>query len=837
MSDIRTFEQIRPDDGDTVGGKALSLALLAAAGFPVPPGFCVTTSAYRRLRNQSLLADPGLCKQIAEAYRRLGGGPAAVRSSATLEDGTELSYAGQQETILGAEGEAAILDAIARCWASLDSERTVAYRRLQGIPEHTLAMAVVVQRLVPAEVSGVLFTRDPLDVESRRMLVEASWGLGESVVAGWVTPDRFHLDRETGLVLERHVNPKTTLRTAEGRKGVAPWRQNQSCLDDTQLAVLAELGQRVEAFYGGARDVEWAWAEGAFWLLQARPITTADAAERALVRREEIAILSAKADSRGTVWSRYNLAESLPAPTPMTWALVRRFLSGKGGLGQMYRDFGFEPEPALDEEGVYDLICGRPYCNLSREPALYRAGLPLEHSFAALKANPQQALDPEVQLNWFLADWRFWLAVPSHLFRSICRTLQLARTQKQFAHRFREQIVPAFVIEVGRAAEEDLSALSSVALLERLEYWIQLTLVDFARESLKPTLLAAHLMAGLEKSLSIPFGPARSKAALRELSMGAHADADADLPRAIYHLATGKMDRLTFLNRYGHRGSQEMELASPRWAEEPAALDALIRTRSPDEEMKSLDFSATWVRIADEARSIGKRWKRSMCSVKNAVEALRTFLGLRETAKHYWMQGYAVIRRLLVELDRRYRLDGGIFYLVPDELPDLVAGKDLSGRIRERRRRRALALSFDIPLVLFSDDLEAIGRPVIFAGGETLHGVPLSAGVIEGIALVLQEPTAVPLSAGPYILVCPSTDPAWVPLFVHAQGLVMETGGILSHGAIVAREFGLPAVAGLPGIHRRMRSGQRLRVDGGKGTVTLMENVLPLSPTYSITCR
>ena len=243
-------------------------------------------------------------------------------------------------------------------------------------------MAVVVQRLVPAEVAGVLFTRDPLDAEGRRMLVEASWGLGESVVSGRVTPDRFHIDRDTGAVLERHVAAKTTQTTAAGVQPVPAEMQNRPCLDDAQLAELAELGRRVEEFYGGPRDVEWAWADGRFWLLQARPITTAGAAEREQVRREEIAALAAKAEPGGTVWSRFNLSESLPEPTPMTWAIVRRFMSGRGGYGLMYRDLGFKPDPSVDEEGIYDLVAGRPYCNLSREPRFYAGWLPYEHRFS-----------------------------------------------------------------------------------------------------------------------------------------------------------------------------------------------------------------------------------------------------------------------------------------------------------------------------------------------------------------------------------------------------------------------------------------------------------------------
>jgi pyruvate,water dikinase len=487
----------------------------------------------------------------------------------------------------------------------------------------------------------------------------------------------------------------------------------------------------------------------------------------------------------------------------------------------MYRDLGFEPDPALDEEGIWDLICGRPYCNLSREPAMYSQGLPLEHSFAVLKDNPQKALYPQAQPNWSRAGWRFWLFLPRYLFRSMLLVLRLRRELKQFPARFREAILPVFAKEVARATRLDLSALSNAAILEQLEHWLRLTLSEFARDSLKPTLLAAQLLSDLEQFLAKALGPARSKAALQELSMGARPDAEADLAQALHDLAGGTMDRATFLDRFGHRGSHEMELASPRWAEAPTTFDH-PRTRATDSDRKNPDLMAACTRIAEEAQWTGRRRKVLANHLHKQVQWLQTFIGLRETAKHYWMQGYALIRRLLVELDRRYGLGGGIFYLLPNELPSLVAGEALSERINERRRRRRLALSLEVPPVLFSDDLEAIGRPLIMAGGETLHGVPLSAGVAEGPALVLHEPSNVQIPEEPYILVCPSTDPAWVPLFVHARGLVLETGGVLSHGAIVAREFGLPAVAGLPGIHRRLASGQRLRVDGTTGRVTVI---------------
>ncbi len=821
MNDLRTFEEIGPGDVDAVGGKGLSLALLTGAGLPVPPGFCVTSAAHRRLRGQSPQDDAGLASGIAEAYRRLGEGPVAVRSSATAEDGAVISFAGQQETILGVTGVTAVLDAIAACWASLDSERAVAYRRRQGVDEGGLAMAVVVQRLVPAEVAGVLFTLDPLDPGGKRMLVEASWGLGESVVSGRVTPDRFQVDRDTSAVVERHVATKTTqydgLSTTDS--DVSPEKQTIPCLSDAQLAGLAELGRRVEAFYGDHRDLEWAWADGRFWLLQARPITTVSAFEREQVRREEVEALRAKAEPGGTAWARFNLAEILPEPTPMTWAVVRRFMSGQGGFGLTYRDLGYEPHPSLDEDGVYDLICGRPYCNLSREPRLYARGQPLGHDFAALKAEPHKALYPRARPDWSKAGWRYWLFGPVYVLRGLRHELNLQRWSRTFADKLRGEILPAFAAEAARGAEEDLAKLDGPALLERLEHWTRRTLHDFARDSLKATVLAAVAMGKLEFLLTKSLGAERTRSALGELVMGISPDADADLPAAVRDLASGTTDRATFLARFGHRGPNEMELAQPRWEEDPSALDRLVARGDGPQASRAEDRQAAWERVASEAK-LSPVYRKLL---EPELKSLHDFLALREAGKHTLMKGYALVRRVLVELDRRHRLNGGVFFLTPDELPRLARGEDLSEVIAGRQRRRKAALSLETPQVLFSDDLQAIGRPATVAGGDALRGVPLSAGVAEGPALVLESPDEAALPAEPYILVCPSTDPAWVPLFVHAKGLVMETGGVLSHGAIVAREFGLPAVAGIGGVHKRLKTGQRLRVDGATGTVTVLD--------------
>jgi pyruvate,water dikinase len=312
-------------------------------------------------------------------------------------------------------------------------------------------------------------------------------------------------------------------------------------------------------------------------------------------------------------------------------------------------------------------------------------------------------------------------------------------------------------------------------------------------------------------------GGDRTRLAVAELSAGVHPDADADLPAALSDLAGGQIDRGTFVEKFGHRGSQEMELAQPRWQEDPKALDQVVSlagaAASTPSETDSLEKIAAEAKLNSAQKSM----------LRKELEKLRTAFALRETGKHYLLRGYALIRKALLELDRRYSLNGGIFFLTPDELPALVRGDDLGAAIARRRKRRAIALSLEAPLALFSDDLEAIGRPVPPpAGAATLQGVPLSAGVAEGPAMVLTDPRAAPPAMEHYILVCPTTDPSWVPLFARAKGLIMETGGVLSHGAIVAREFGLPAVAGLPEIVRILSMGQRVRVDGNAGQVVLI---------------
>jgi pyruvate,water dikinase len=814
MADLLWFDSITPADASRVGGKAASLAAMAANGLPVPPGFALTTDAYRRLHSTGIRSDAGLATAVRDAFRKLGGA-VAVRSSATDEDGTETSFAGQQETVLGVETEDGVLDAIERCWGSLHTERAVAYRQQQGVSEVGVAMAVVVQKLVPADSAGVLFTQDPTDPTAGRMVVEAAFGLGEVVVSGRVTPDRYVIEKSTSRIVERHLGKKS-VRVVGGREERVPTELQQAlCLSDTAVVQLAELGGKVEAFVGHPRDIEWAIANDELFLLQARPITTTGL-DRKAVRTEVIASLKPLADPRGTVWVRYNLSEILPRPTPMTWAVLQQLLAADGGIGLMNRDLGCRPDPALNGQGAFDLVAGRPMANLSRMPRLQLRHPPFEFPFATFRDNPELALDPKAVLNP-LRDGavKGLLRLPATVWR-LWRMASIARKEADtFADRFRSQIVPRYVRLIEAARAEDWSNLGDQPLLAKFEEWVRLSLVEFARHSLKPTVLAENAWATVVSLLQPTLGQDEARAAAAEFARGVTPDPETDLASAFRDLATGTTTRESFLERFGHRAANEMELAALRWNEQPPAPQPLPVGPSMH------------APTGDGIDAVLERFKLApplASAVRKQALDLRTYLGLRESAKHYLLMGYALVRRALVELGRRFELGDRIFYLLPAELPQLVGGQRFDTVIRERMERRKIELTLEVPAVLFSTDLEAIGRPAAMPEGATKYtGTPLSAGVAEGPAFVLTEPTNPPEISDGFVLVCPSTDPAWVPLFARATALVMETGGVLSHGAIVAREFGLPAVAGLPDITRQLRTGQRVCVDGRTGIVAVLE--------------
>ena len=843
MQFIKHFSEIDETDLSRVGGKGLNLGKLTRAGFRVPQGFCVTTDAYlfsvRDLSEQNtdrikdLVLAPELVAEIRAAHEKLQTATVAVRSSATAEDLAEASFAGQQDTFLNVQPEE-LLDSLKMCWASLWSERAIAYRETQGIADEGLAMAVVIQEMCEADVSGVLFTVSPFSRDVS--IVESNWGLGESVVSGAITPDRFQVSRETGEVLEKTVATKREMVTVMGVSEVSPAQRDVPSLTEAQLNELTVLGLQVESRYAQPMDIEWALTDGAFVLLQARHITTPSGAaplsehgdsipevdEGALekCRHAEIQRLKACADPHGTVWCHHNLAEVLPAPLPMTWSVVRKFMSGAGGLGEAYRSLGFYPSKRVDREGILDLICGRIYVNLNREAELHFEGFPFAHDFNALKQNPQQAMYAQAAPDITRSTVSFWLKLPLHIVRMSKAEMRLRRCRSDFDEMLTTEVFAAFQSAVEAEWEVSYSDLSDAELVEKFQAWCTKTLDDFAPKALTATLLAGFSLQRLAAALQKCTDETAAKSIANRLIRGLSGNLTLETNEKLQKVATGDLELMDFLKDYGHRAVDEFELAQPRWREDTTYLEQILASLTA--EVEQYDLTADRYVAETELAELLKNKSGLQKQIESELNFTRRYMPFRETAKFYLMLGYEQMRRALLELDSRYELDGGIFYLVRDELQQLIGGKAFGAVIARRKMQRELMLQIEAPDVIFSDTLEQIGAPMVTQTAEAYSGVGVSAGIASGRARVLLKPSDARLSDRDYILVCPSTDPAWTPLFLHAAGLVMERGGILSHGAVVAREYGVPAVANIPNATRHIVDGQLLHVNGNTGTVSIL---------------
>ena len=852
MQFIKYFSEIDDTDLSRVGGKALNLGKLTRAGFSVPNGFCVTTDAYRltvqRLseRNENSVKNirlsPELIAEIHTAREKLQTPTVAVRSSATAEDLAEASFAGQQDTFLNVTPDE-LSDALKACWASLWSERAISYRQTQKIPDEGLAMAVVIQEMCEADVSGVLFTVAPFNENAS--MIESNWGLGESVVSGAITPDSFHVSRETSEILERNVATKCEIVTAAGISAVPSDRQDVPSLTDAQLKELTQLGMQVETHYGQPMDIEWALTGEEFVLLQSRYITTPshpitspeqtysipdmdkEAVEK--VRQAEIQTLETRAEVDGTVWCHHNLAEVLPAPLPMTWEIMKQFMSGAGGLGNAYRDLGFYPSERVNTEGILDLICGRIYVNLNREAELHFDGFPFAHDFNALKQNPQAAMYAQAQTDITRSNAAFWLKLPLHILRMSRAEIRLRQCRSNFAQLLTEAVFPTFHAQVEAERDVSYASLTNAELVMKFEEWRAKTLDDFAPKALTATLLAGFSLQRLEAALQKCLNETEVKTFASRLMSGISGNLTVETNAKLWEVATGNLPLIDFLKDYGHRAVDEFELAQPRWREDTSYLEQIVASFQQKIAESSVSQNDSAKQQIEQRESAEKELTAHLENktglrkqVAQELDFTRRYMPFRETAKFYLMLGYEQIRRALLELDRRYQLDGGVFYLVPDELGRLIAGEVFSDVIAARKMKREFMLQIEVPDVIFSDALGQIGTSTPLKAVDTLTGVGVSAGVATGEARVLLTPSAVCPSDRDYILVCPSTDPAWTPLFLHAAGLVMERGGVLSHGAVVAREYGVPAVANIPNATRRIANGQMLRVDGNRGTLSIV---------------
>jgi len=797
-----------------VGAKAARLARLRAAGLPVPNGFVITTNAYRLAAPWESIPEQLGC-QILEYYRRMSSPAVAVRSSATAEDMAGASMAGQYLTVLNVRDEAALLEAVCTCWASVSSDRTRAYSAEHGLELDQVAMAVLVQELVPAEVAGVLFTANPQTARDE-MLLEASWGLGEAVVSGLAQPDQFVLDGATGAVRTVRIADKRVaiLPGASGPAPVDDRKRSAPCLNAHQVHALWELGLRVGEHFGSPQDIEWAIRDGSVYLLQSRPITTLGDVEAyaQCLEQARTRLRNACRDGRGE-WVRHNLSETLPHPTPLTWSVIQRFMSGDGGFGTVYRMVGFEPSDSVRRDGFLELIAGRIYMDLGRSPEMFFEGLPYRYDLERLRRNPDAAQGPPtLPAGGILGQ-----------FRAGRRLAAVQRRIEELAggcdKRLEREVFPSLVEYVRSEKSRDLGSLDVSQWLDLWRRRQRSVLDEFAPQSLLPSLIAAMAMDKLRALVEEQFWDDDTAELAGTLAAGAEPDRTIAASQGLYELAHGQATLEDWLREHGHRGPDEFDLAAPRWRERPedvAAMAARLKDGASPLEMHGRRAQEAADRLAELERRLPASLRRELC---RHVSLAQRYIGYREDGKYYLMLGYDLLRDMALDAGRRLEIGADVFLLTEDELESAMkTGLAPLGLIDQRRRRRRAEARIVLPHLITASDIDTLGSGPEPTAGQRQPAVPVSAGLATGPARIVHRPDDAGLLGKGYILVCPSTDPSWTPLFINAAGLVLECGGALSHGAVVARELGIPAVV-CPDATRLFAEGEMLSVDAEHGAV------------------
>ncbi len=856
-----------------VGGKAANLGELIRAGFRVPPGFCLTTAAYHQVAAEAfdvaaldpdslaaqardaILGSPVpavVAEALDRAYRVLGDDvPVAVRSSATAEDLPWASFAGQQDTFLNIVGTPALLEAVRRCWASLWTERAVSYRATNGIDHTTVRLAVVVQQMIEPQVAGVLFTADPVTGYRGHSVIDASPGLGESVVSGAVNPDHFVVDGDGAVVQRRLGDKRVAVRSLPGggtEQVRLPDGAEQPCLSDTQIADLTALGQRVQEHYGVPQDIEWALdAAGLLWLTQARPITT-------------LYPLAPAPDGNLHVYICMSLAQGLTRPmTPMGLVACRLFASCASELV-----FGTAVADPLLGPVVFIEAGGRPFVDVT--PVLRsRVGRVLVPRILdvmeARSAVVLRALGEDPRLGMSRRSWWRFLRrvlavavrfrIPLHLAQGLIWPAAERRRVDLVGARLRTQLT----VPTGATAAQRLDR--AQVLLHTAVVPIMPTVVPAAGAGFLALALANRLarddlergelgevLRGLPHNVTTEMdlelwalartiradGPAA--AAVREVppAVLAHRYTSRDLPPVL------QQGLAQFLRQHGHHAVAEIDVGIPRWSDDPTyvlgVLANYLRLEDPD---RAPDVQFSRGRRAAEATAasvvarVHRRSRLRAAAVRFALSRVRELAGLRETHKDYLVLVLAHVRELLAAVGAELADTGtlaepeDVFFLDLAQARAALAGADMRAVVAQRRedydrelRRR------QVPRVMLSDGTQP---ELLLAAGQQpaegrLTGTPASAGTMTGTARVVLDPVGAHLEPGE-ILVAPSTDPGWTPLFLTAGGLVMEMGGANSHGAVVAREYGIPAVVGVPDATLLITTGQQITIQGTTGHIDL----------------
>ncbi|MFC1761151.1 PEP-utilizing enzyme, partial [Planctomycetota bacterium] len=673
---------------------------------------------------------------------------------------------------------------------------------------------VIVQRMVAADFAGVCFTRLP--GEEDLIAVEVVRGLGESLVSGKSRPARICFSRETmepiseddfdGLLLD---------------------------LDRETACLVARQALAAEAVFGFALDVEWAVKAGECFLLQARPITTSDVeTERAEIVKEEIARLRELAGPKPMVWTDFFTADIMPHPKPLSTSLFLRGVMYNGGMGRAFRRLGFKYTRSASAGKAFEVICGRPFLNLSLLIGSMNADLPFVLDVRRALDGGGSGFNPAslpLKINWRDPGW---LALPITGLRWITVVpWRFLRLRKTFRHAYTSEIYPALKEEATQLRGEDLTGLSVAELWERIVILIDRVMGDLAMYHQLSDIFAIGTHGLLRRSVVETYGDRADEVEV-QLTTGLCGNFNTESNLALAKVASGKLWLPDFLKEYGHRGNPDWDVAAPRWREDPVRVEQLVKLVSRSDTDAEAQFEAQQEVRREAERAfyddIGKQWwlRPLRKAIMRELNYYQIYSPLRETTQSACYMWIELIRQGLLEAGRRSDVGELLFYLELDEVARVLRNEqteDLLERARARQRRLRLVRGIYVPHILQSKNLDAIGRvPELDKGTQELTGQVVSSGIAAGRARVVTDlEEAVDLKQGE-ILVTATTDPAWTPLFLVAGGLVLEQGAMLSHGAIVAREYGLPAIVNVAHATRIIRDGQHITLNANQGRVVLL---------------
>jgi pyruvate,water dikinase len=856
------LEEIDKTQVALVGGKGAHLGELSRIeGIRVPAGFCVTTDAFRRImatvpwiddqldrlsrldpddrqairtlsaeirRTLEGIAIPDdLAAAVTGSVTRLGGQAAyAVRSSATAEDLPTASFAGQQDTYLNVVGPTAVLQHVSRCWASLFTERAVTYRLRNGFDHRKVHMAVVVQQMLFPQAAGILFTADPVTSNRKVVSIEASFGLGEALVAGLVNADVYKV--RDGEVAAKAVAAKRLAIHAWPAGGthelaIEPSRQEQPALTDAQIVRLAQLGRRIEAHFGQPQDIEWCLVDDGFQMVQSRPITT-------------LFPIPAASDQGNHVYVSVGHQQMMTDPMkPLgisLWQLTAgrpMFTAGGRLFVDVTRDLG---SPATRADLVKALGTSDPLIGDALQSVIDRGDfiptLPDEgpRETPAYSAPASIEADPAIVAG-MIERCQASLDTLKHSIQAKSGTTLLDFIREDVQELKRTLFTPQNMQAIRAALQ------STGWLNEHLQAWLgEKNAADTLAQSAPGNVTSEMGLALLDVADVIRPHP--------DVVTFLQHIKDENFLDELPTLAGGREARdaiQAYLDRYGMRCVGEIDITKPRWSERPTTLVPMILGNIKNFEPGAGErrFEQGRQQAWEKEQELLTRLRalpdgeRKADEAKRMIDRLRAFTGYREYPKYHMISRYFVYKQALLNDAERLvqahvlRDREDIFYLTFAELRDVVRTNHVDDQlIRQRTDAFRSYQALTPPRVLTSDGEAVAGtyRRADVPDG-ALTGLPVSAGTVEGRARVILDMAEADLEAG-NILVTTYTDPSWTPAFVAIRGLVTEVGGLMTHGAVIAREYGLPAVVGVEHATRLIRDGQRIRVHGTDGYIEIL---------------